>query len=183
MPNKKIISFDFDPKYLKVCNFNKTAAQSGITLLEIVIVIALITIILTTLTVIIRPTETKARARDNKRLSDISNLDRVILEYKLDNGEFPDSSDVLRTSNVLPETGISLDNASGGWILADFLTYTSSLPLDPVNDDTYFYSYIHNGNSYEVSTFLEYLTDEPQNDGGNDPNSYELGNGLTLISP
>jgi len=157
--------------------------QFGITLVELTIVLGLFIIMLTVLTLLINPATQKKRARDNKRLSDISNLDRVILEYKLDTGQYPDAVNTLRTSNTLPPTGLSLDSASAGWVLGDFLTYTSSLPLDPFNDDTYFYSYFHDGNSYELSTLLEYLTEEPQNDGGNDNNSYETGNKLDLISP
>ncbi len=164
------------PKYIK-------SNQKGVTIVELILVITLITILATTIMVILKPEEKKAKARDNKRLSDISLLDRVINEYLLDYSDYPDLFDVLRDSTTLPGTSVSLDTAAAGWIDEDLSEYTSRLPIDPINDVTYRYYYYHGDSGYELNAVMEYLTDEAVNDGGDDPARYEVGNELTLISP
>jgi hypothetical protein len=57
------------------------------------------------------------------------------------------------------------------------------MPIDPINDPTYYYSYFQNGSGYELNARLEFSPDLMQNDGGNDPDMYEIGNNLLLISP
>jgi prepilin-type N-terminal cleavage/methylation domain-containing protein len=157
--------------------------KKGFTIVELVIVIAVIMILVTASVVLIDPVAKKKRARDNKRLSDVSTIDRAINEYLLDKGDYPDQADTLRESTTLPLGSSALVNAVGGWIAADLSKYTSRLPIDPLNDGTYHYSYYHTVSSYELDAPLEYLTEEAQNDGGDDPQVYEMGNDLTLISP
>ena len=157
--------------------------QKGITLPELLITITLLTILVTSSVLVLRPEEKKAKARDNRRLNDISTLDRVINEYLLDYSDYPDLFDVLRDSTSLPGTSVSLDNSAAGWIDEDLSEYTSHLPIDPINDTTYRYYYYHGDTGYELNVVLEYLTDEAANDGGDDVNRYEMGNDLTLISP
>ncbi len=41
--------------------------------------------------------------------------------------------------------------------------------------------YMHTPSSYEINVVLEFLVEQAQNDGGNDPGVYETGNDLTLI--
>ena len=157
--------------------------QKGVTMVELIITIALISILASIIMLVLDPVEKKQKARDNKRLSDISLLDRVINEYLLDYGDHPDLFDVLRDSTSLPGTSVSLDNSAAGWIDEDLSEYTSHLPIDPINDATYRYYYYHEDNSYEINAVMEYLTDEATNDGGNDDTRLEMGNDLTLISP
>lgn len=151
--------------------------------MELIIVITLISILASVSILVLDPAEKRARARDNRRLSDLSTLDRVINEFLLDNGDYPDLSLVLRDSTTLPVGGISVDNASSGWIDVDLSAYTSHLPVDPVNDATYRYYYYHDNTGYELNAVLETLSDEAVNDGGDDADRYEVGNNLTLISP
>jgi hypothetical protein len=125
----------------------------------------------------------KSRARDDRRLSDINILDQAINEYLLDNGDYPDVVGTLRDSTSLPSGNTSLDNSSDGWIDADLSKYTAKLPVDPLNDATYHYSYYHNITGYELNAVLEYYTEYAQEDGGDDPDIYEMGNNTTLISP
>jgi len=157
--------------------------QKGVTLTELLIAITLITMLATGSMILLDPVEKRAKARDNRRLNDISTLDRVINEYLIDNGDYPDLFMVLRDSTTLPGGGISVDNSSAGWIDADLSVYTSHLPIDPVNDVTYRYYYYREVTSYELNAVMEILTDEATNDGGDDPARYEIGNDLTLISP
>ena len=151
--------------------------------MELVLVMGIIGVLMGSTVLLLDPAEKKARARDGTRIGDISTLDRVVNEYLLDNGDYPDLYDVLRDSTTLSGSGISVDNSSAGWIDADLSDYTSHLPVDPINDVTYRYYYYHDSNGYELNAVLETLTDEAQNDGGDDPVRYEMGNNLNLISP
>ncbi len=157
--------------------------SSGVTLLEVVIVTAVLIILSGISYSLISPTTSKAKARDNKRLSDISNLDRAINEYRIDHQSYPGSQSVLYTSTSVPAGSPDVYSPTSGWIPADLSDYLPKYPTDPLNDATYHYEYFQNGGGYEISARMEYLTEEPQSDGGNDPLKFELGTDLLLISP
>lgn len=162
----------------------KTLSKTeGFTIVEILVVVSIVLMMLTLVLLYVNPIKNKKRSRDNKRLSSLQTLDRYVNEYTLDNQIYPDEASVLRRSNVLPAPSDQLQGITSGWILADFSEYGSVLPTDPLNDGDYFYSYTHNGVSYELNAKLEYNLDLMENDGGNDPNLYEIGNNLTLMSP
>jgi len=161
-------------------NFRK---QAGVTLTELILAIALIAVLATVSVLLLDPQEKRAKARDNRRISDLTTLDRSINEYLLDTGNYPDAPLTLRDSTTLPPGGIALDRSADGWIDANLSTYTSHLPLDPINDSTYRYYYYRDTNGYELNAVIEFLTADAANDGGNDPARYEIGNKLDLISP
>ena len=129
------------------------------------------------------PAERNKKARDGKRLSDISKIDRAISEFMLDKKRYPDTLNVLRFSNILPTGSISLNKSNNGWIYDNLSTYIPMLPTDPINDATYRYSYIRGSSGYELDAKFESMTEEMVNDGGNDNLMYEVGNNLNLISP
>ncbi|HAI62802.1 MAG: Type II secretory pathway, pseudopilin PulG [candidate division WWE3 bacterium GW2011_GWF2_41_45] len=157
--------------------------SNAFTLLEITIVMAVLLILIGVTISLISPVSSKGKARDNKRLSDISTLDRVINEYRLDYGQYPGLENFLYTSNYLPAGSPDLYSARSGWIPVDISDYTTRYSVDPVNDAIYHYEYFHNSADYEVSTRLEQLMDKASEDGGNDPLKYELGTNLLLITP
>jgi type II secretory pathway pseudopilin PulG len=160
----------------------KTSKNLGFTIVETVIVFGIISILSAILIVYMRPVEQQRKARDAVRLSDISTLDRTIVEYRLDKGGYPDAIDTLRTSTTLPEGNVGpVAVAADGWIDVNLASYLSKLPIDPVNDGTFHYSYRHTLTGYEVNVVLEHNIDKMQNDGGDDPNVYELGNDLTIL--
>lgn len=164
-----------------VSKTRKNDFTNGFTLIEILVsVVVFALLVLAVLQ--INPIEAQRRARDNKRLSDITTLERAILEYKIDNGELPGTQDVTWTSNNLPD-GFSgpFEDAESGWIDGDLSVYLSKLPADPVNDNEFRYYYRHNGFSYELNANLEFQTDLEGSDGGNDPFLYELGDDLTVL--
>lgn len=156
----------------------------GFTIVDVMVFAALLVLLVTSALLVISPTEMQRRARDEKRLADLSKLESAINSYKIDNDRLPDSSDILRESNVLPagNTG-PVESVAGGWIDANFTTYVITLPTDPTNDATYHYSYQHNGKAYELNARLEYNLDLAQNDGGDDTDQYEVGDLLNIISP
>jgi type II secretory pathway pseudopilin PulG len=172
-------------KSLTLLSFgSKAPSPKGFTIVELILSVTVLILLFTTVLMLFRPVDLKKRARDNKRLGDISTLDRIINEYKLDNGTYPDLPDILRQSNHLPTvTSLSLASATKGWIDANVTEYNSMLPIDPLNDDTYYYSYQHNDSGYELNAQLEVFTDQMIEDLGNDPDRYEIGNILTIMSP
>jgi len=57
--------------------------------------------------------------------------------------------------------------------------YVTTLPVDPTNDSTYYYSY-NPGGSFELNAFFEsstYISKYGSTDGG-DSNAFELGDNL-----
>lgn len=157
--------------------------QHSFTLVELTIVLAILCIISAVVYVNTNPSENKEKARDNKRLSDMQTIERYIDEYMLDNKYLPDTPLTLRISNVLPFESEQVQGIESGWIPVDFSEYGSVLPTDPLNDGEYIYTYVHNGSSYELNSKLEYNLELMQSDGGNDPNMYEVGTNLCIISP
>ena len=157
--------------------------QKGFTYIELVVVLTLLLILIVLITVFVNPVSQMKKSRDEKRLSDMSTLDRAINEFLLDNSRYPDLEDNLRISTTLPPGSSNLNNSNLGWIFDDLSNYVDKQPTDPVNDSDYFYLYIHSSNTYEINTKLEFYVDEMINDGGNDPDLYEIGNNLNLISP
>lgn len=156
----------------------------GFTIVEILVALTVTILLFTTLLVLISPIQLRQKARDNKRINDLYLLDRIITEYKLDTGSYPDLPDIPRYSNVLPAIdSISFENASRGWIHQNLSAYNSMLPTDPLNDATYFYTYQHNDAGYEINAQLEFLVDTMVSDTGNDPNRFELGSNLSILSP
>ncbi len=155
--------------------------SSGLTLIELVIVVALISIMTGISYSLISSSVTKPEARDNRRMSDISNLDRAINEYRLDRGAYPGEAGVIYGSNTLPVGSTAIYNANMGWIKADLAEYLAKSPIDPTNDVSYHYEYTHNVSGYEISSRLESLFDDSNSDGGNNSEKYELGNNLSLI--
>lgn len=154
----------------------------GFTIIEAVIAVSLIMILSTLALIAINPQQSFAKARDNTRLARLATLDRIINEYKIDFGVYPDSLGILRTS-ITPlslDTG-SVNSATNGWIQGDFLKYNAVLPTDPINNDQYYFSYMHSASGYELDTHLEYYKDLAENDGGNNVDLYELGNELTIM--
>lgn len=156
--------------------------EKGFTYVELVVTIAIMGILLTVMYGIFQPTEQRAKARDEVRLGNLTTLERIINEYAMDNKVYPDAEDITRVSNLLPGGNAGpLESITQGWIAQNLSSYAAKLPTDPINDDTYHYFYRHTLHTYEIDARLEYYTDKAQNDGGNDPNMYEVGNDLTVI--
>jgi len=156
----------------------------GFTVFELIIGIAIITILVTFLTLLIRPQFLYAQTRDKKRISDISTLERIVVESKVDSQTYPGTPNTTYYSNILPSGSLGpLSKISQGWLgnSSGLTVYNSKLPLDPLNNSTYRYVYRHNGASYEINAVLEAETSLMGSDGGDDVNVYELGNDLTLL--
>jgi hypothetical protein len=66
------------------------------------------------------------------------------------------------------------------FLLSSSNNYIANLPIDPVNNANYYYSY-NPGGSFELNSFFEstsYITKYGNSDGGDSFNAFELGTNL-----
>ena len=136
-------------------NYPAHQTQKGVTILELVIAIFILMMLIPAIILIANPAEHKAKARDDKRFSDLSVLESAINHFHMDNDRYPE--------------------------LNELSEYISKIPVDPINDSTYQYTYAHTDSGYELNARLEYFTDHALNDGGNSSGIYEVGNDLTIF--
>jgi prepilin-type N-terminal cleavage/methylation domain-containing protein len=157
--------------------------SKSFTLIELLIVLALISILATILILTINPGGIFSKARDTKRINDLKNIEKIMdtlysTEYTFNELNYA-STNVIYIS--LPDNNTNCSNwlsqlpslPSGwsyycsatptnidgtGWIPIPFSNFPilniSQLPIDPINKPPYYYSFVVGG-SYEVTAFLE----------------------------
>lgn len=186
-------------------NLRKTAR--GFTLVELLVVIAIIAVLAAVVVLIINPLELTRRSRDAARLSDLSNLQQAI-NVGVQESTSSGSAAILCFNISAPCTestyplGASARKSDGtGWVKVNLSTQKSvsvpTLPVDPLNDNDYHYTYKSDGNAWEIDTRLESDQQKAKmdNDGGDCDSSndtgapsgvnkgrYEVGSNLTLIA-
>jgi len=194
------------------CMRNRVA---GFTLIELLIVIGIIVILSVVVILTLNPAQLLAQSRDSRRVSDLSALQSALSLYLADvtsPNVASDSTKCYHHASSGP-TGASLTSCGGrftaalgnvtttlltvtgnGWIPVDFTSISSgapisSLPLDPVNDATYYFAYAGTSTlTYEINVNLESTkyTSGAGNlegtDGGTSSTIYEVGTnpGLAL---
>ncbi len=181
----------------------KTA--QGFTLVELLIVIAIIAILAAVVLVIVNPVELTRKSRDATRLSDLSNLQKVI-DVALQSGA-PNcitldavpclyataNTSVNSTAAVIPATNSLRSNDGNGWVriaLNGLGVSVPTLPVDPQNGSAcgsntcaYYYIGSHtSANTYVLGATLESnsYASKMTSDGGIDNTHYERGTDLTL---
>lgn len=105
-------------------NYSKNA--SGFTLVEIIVVVAIIGIL--SLVAFASFDEARKKARDTERHSELEQIGAAVLVYGTANGEYPDSLSDLETANLF-----------------------TTVPEDPINEGEYVYSYDNNTTCYELT--------------------------------
>ncbi len=169
-------------KTLKVFYSRQAKDPSGFTLIEALVVILVVGILITTYSTLITSNAYHGKTRDEKRLSDLSTLERAISEYSLDNYAYPGVSNTTYLSNTLPSGQAGpLVSSSTGWIAQDLSPYIVKLPIDPLNDELHLYIYRHTDVGFELNVNMEAFIDYETSDSGNDLDLYEIGSDLTIL--
>lgn len=127
--------------------------QFGFTLIELLVVIAVIGML--SAIILVSLNLTRVKARDTRRRADVDQMVKALHIYEAEHGVFPGDPTQWyhsNTSNFLPEL------ISEG-ILA-------SKPVDPINNDRYFYSYTPSTGSGvcppNTRILLKYYAEGPQ---------------------
>lgn len=180
--------------------------SKGFTLLELLIVIAILAILTTVVVLILNPAEYLAQARDSQRLSDTNTLNSAISLYlaTVSNIVWTGCGSVVCTATgTVPGGTAACGSVSsstvisgGGWVPISFNNIPGGSPLirepiDPTNNSTYKYAYNCNAsaNTYEIDAKMESAkyrntgaSDVESKDGGNASSTYEIGTALDLIN-
>ena len=155
------------------------------TLVELLIVIAILAILAAAVVIVLNPAELLAQARDSQRISDVNMVKKAVDLFIVDNSttslgvanrvyiSIPDSSISCANITGLPTlpatwqyvcaTSANLRNINGtGWLPLDFTQVKGGspipyLPIDPQNDQTLtkYYQYIPGTNTFELTALME----------------------------
>lgn len=176
--------------------------KKGFTLIELLVVIAIVSVLSVVVILTLNPAELLKQARDSNRLSDAATIKSAIALYLSDaaspsigdTGKCYVSNVSVASANCGVFSGGTLTTSASravdgtGWIPVNFNSISSGaplgqLPVDPINDATYYYAYRSSSTLYEFNIVgMESAkfknggsADVVSTDGGNKANSYEVG--------
>jgi len=186
---------------------HKSQIKKGFTLLELLIVIAILAVLGAMVIFLLNPAETLRKARDSQRISDLGTI-KTALGLYLTNVASPDldgSGALICGTNYWSSAGTSTANYvytseassslvdGNGWIPVNLSALTggspiSNFPVDPVNttgtDQIYRYGCSNSPIGFEVDAKLESteLASSTVKDGGNNSSRYESGMKLNILN-
>lgn len=173
---------------------HRKARGEGFTLVELLVVIAIIAILAAVVVLVINPLELTRRGRDATRLSDLANLQQAINVAVQEATNSGTTTTVLCDGQAAPcsgnsnDTGYNVRNNDGtGWVKVNLASQNSvsvpTLPLDPVNNSTYYYRYAvdNAGTGYEIGAVLESQQYKSKMINGNNNDLYAVGSDLTIL--
>ncbi|HVZ11782.1 MAG TPA: type II secretion system protein [Patescibacteria group bacterium] len=127
--------------------------NKGFTLVELVIVIAIVGVLAVLIISYINPPAQLQRARDTQRKSDLAQIQRALEQYYNDFGSYPLSKSDDGSYIIKDSTG-----ATHAWN-TPWTPYINTLPIDPTS--TQKYVYVSNGATFYLYAHLE-RTDDKQ---------------------
>lgn len=180
--------------------------KKGFTLIELIIVIALIALLATTVILVINPVKIFQEARDSQRIADLGQMNSAMsLMLATSSAQpvlGPNAVNCYQNkvaqdckSRYTPASTAATSNSSQlvdgtGWVPVHLGSSPaiSAWPIDPKNDASLFYSYAYdNSNTWEFTAKMESTryksggTDDVENtDGGNQAALFEVGTNVNL---
>ena len=177
----------------------------GFTIIELLIVIAILGVLAVALLITINPAEAQKKARDIKRLNDLKTLQTVIDQYISDGGVVAGA--ITTNAAGVNTTGLAAGSqaCTASWLAglttATLCTYTRTIPTDPNNGTSksvvtggtvaaptftvvpVIYAAKIVGADYEINVMQESGSNAAKvlNDGSNNNSYVEAGTLLTLI--
>jgi len=160
--------------------------QTGFTLVELLVVVAIIAVLAGVVIVAINPAALLQKSRDATRLQDLENVHKAMslaladAEITLTATGTCGTCDSLNGTQAVDGTGWVQFTVSGATGLAK---YIPALPVDPLNVGANVYTYGGTLTGYEMNAVLE----SPDNaakmstDGGNAAGVWEMGTSLTIL--
>jgi len=154
-------------------------SKKGFTLVELLIVIAILAILSVAVVLVLNPAELIKQARDSTRISDMAALNSAIALYLTDVATpylgGASTACVTTSSVTFASTTTALNPWAGGaaqrvitsttvdgtgWVAINLGAVSagapiSRLPIDPVNSAAYWYGYACNALNYKLATVLE----------------------------
>ena len=119
----------------------KIKTRKGFTLLEVLLVVAMIAILAGIVILAINPNKQLGETRNDQRRSDVNTILSAVYQYSIDSGSLP--STITTTQTEICKTG---GTCTGLISLSDLTAsgkYLVSMPIDPTGSST-------NGAGYEI---------------------------------
>ncbi|MBM3257131.1 MAG: type II secretion system protein [Candidatus Liptonbacteria bacterium] len=186
-------------------NLHHSRAAKGFTLIELLVVIAIVAVLSVVLVITLNPAQLLRQARDSNRISDLSTLKSALSLYMADVAS-PDitgtnSKCYAHTSSTATATASGCNGRyssattvqtssartvdMSGWLPVNFNAISSGaplsvLPIDPINNATYFYSYAAEETNYTFELNAEMESTRYSSGGSNDVESTDGGSSSTL---
>jgi prepilin-type N-terminal cleavage/methylation domain-containing protein len=188
-----------------------TSNKKGMTMIEILIVLVIISMLFATFFYIWNAMDIFRKSRDSKRINDLYALDTALKTILATEGNInlgqenviytslPDSSSTCGSYNLVPvfspfsyrcQTVTNYLKVDGnGWVPVNFtlgkILTIAVLPADPLNNKDYFYSYQVKQGRYKLTARFESKNNIPKmaDDGGFEPTLHEVGSNLFIPSP